>query len=37
MERMPTITKGGVDRKSTKQADKGEDTANATTTGGEIR
>jgi hypothetical protein len=37
MEKTHIITKGGVHRKSTKQAGKGEDTAMATTTEGEIR
>jgi hypothetical protein len=37
MEKTHTITKGGIHRKLTKQAGKGEDTAKATTTEGEIR
>jgi hypothetical protein len=37
MEKTRTITKGGVHQKSKKQAGKGEDTATATTTEGEIR
>jgi hypothetical protein len=37
MEKMRITTKGGVHQKSTKQAGKGEDTAMATTTEGEIR
>jgi hypothetical protein len=37
MEKTRTITKGGVHQKPTKQAGKGEDTATAITTEGEIR
>jgi hypothetical protein len=37
MEKMRITTKGDVHQKSTKQAGKGEDTAMATTTEGEIR
>jgi hypothetical protein len=37
MEKTRITTKGGIHQKSTKQAGKGEDTAMATTTEGEIR
>jgi hypothetical protein len=37
MEKMRTTTKGDDHRKSIKQAGKGDDTAMATTTKGEIR
>jgi hypothetical protein len=37
MEKMRIIIKGGVHQKLTKQADKGDDTATATTMEGEIK
>jgi hypothetical protein len=37
MEKKRITTKGGIHQKSTKQVGKGEDTAMATTTEGEIR